>query len=115
VFVLFQVRKCIAEGGFAVGELRHYCCVGVQLQDEMYNVRLRHVRATIVAVEKQLVLRIMSVALRIQRAMRMRRIMSSVACPALQHFSTLSNERRDFQKMFIGHKMRALSFPTTFI
>ena len=63
MFVLFQVRKCIPEGGFAVGELRHYCCVGLQLQVKMYNVTLGRVRATIVAVEKQLVLRILSVCL----------------------------------------------------
>jgi len=61
MFVLFQVRKCIAEGGFAVGELRHYCCAGFQSQDKTYNVTLRRVRATLVAVEKQLVLRILNV------------------------------------------------------
>jgi hypothetical protein len=38
------------------------------------------------------------VALGIQRAMRMRRtIMSSVACPVLQYFSTLPHKRHDFR------------------
>jgi len=50
----------------------------------MYNVILRRVRVTIVAVEKLSVLHVecVSVGLVMQHAMRMRRIiLSSVACP----------------------------------
>jgi hypothetical protein len=40
-----------------------------------------------------------SVALVIQHAKRMRRIiLSSVACPAVQHFFALSHKRHDFRK-----------------
>ena len=39
-----------------------------------------------------------SVALVSYHAMRMRRIMSSVAQPALQYFSTSPHKRHDFQK-----------------
>jgi hypothetical protein len=39
------------------------------------------------------------VALVIQHAMRIRRIiLSSVACPVLHYFSTLSHKQRDFRK-----------------
>jgi len=39
------------------------------------------------------------VALFMQRAIRMRRnILSAVACPILQYFSTLSHKKQDFRK-----------------
>jgi len=47
-----------------------------------------------------------SVALFIQHAKRMRRIvLSSVACPVLPHFSTLSHKRQDIRHKATEHKM----------
>jgi fluoride ion exporter CrcB/FEX len=57
-----------------------------------------------------------SVAIVIQHAKRMRRIiLSSMACPALQTFSTLSHERRDFREKVSVYKMCVLIFTTTIV
>jgi hypothetical protein len=63
----------------------------------MYNVTLGRVRVTIVAVEKQSAYsECVSVALVMQNAKRMLFvILSSVFCPALPRFSTLSHKLRD--------------------
>jgi len=54
------------------------------------------------------------VALGIQHAIRVRRItLPSLACPAVQYFSTLSHERHDFRKKVIEHKVCDLSFSTS--
>jgi hypothetical protein len=59
-----------------------------------------------------------SVAVVIKHTMRMSRItLSSVAWPAVQHFSTLHHKRHDFRKKEkkVGHKTCALIFFSTFI
>jgi hypothetical protein len=52
----------------------------------------------------------------IQHAKRMLRIilLLSVACLALQYFSTLSHKRHDFRKEVFKHEMCVLIFSTTF-
>ena len=55
-------------------------------------------------------------ALLIQQAMCMHRIiLSSVACLALPHFSTLLHVWQNFQKNVIEHKMHVFIFPMTFV
>jgi len=54
-----------------------------------------------------------SVALGTQLARRMRPVvLQSAACPAVPHFSTLSNKRRDFRHAFAEHKTCVLNFST---
>jgi len=43
-------------------------------------------------------------------------ILSSVGCPAVLGFSTLSHKRNDFEeKKIIEHKTRVLTFSTIFV
>jgi len=60
-----------------------------------YNVILRCVHATIVAVEKSVNITTVCVVVVLQRT---RAIFSSVAYPALQNISTLSHKHQDFRK-----------------
>jgi hypothetical protein len=52
------------------------------------------------------------VALFIQHEKCMRRIMSSVACPAQPHFSALSHKRQDFREKVIENDICMLIFST---
>jgi hypothetical protein len=72
-----------------------------------YNVTPRRVRVTIVAVIIAVTnSECVSVALVIQHAERMRRIIvSPVACLAVPCFSYLSHERHDFRNKIIEYKM----------
>jgi hypothetical protein len=57
-----------------------------------------------------------SVALVIQHAKRMRRIiLPSVACLSVPCFSTLSPKRHDFREHFTGHKTCVLISCTTYV
>ena len=66
----------------------------------LYNVILGRVRVTIIGIQQQYILdtKCVSEALVTHHAKRMRRIiLSSVASPAAQYFSTLSHKRHDFR------------------
>ena len=89
----------------------------------MYDVTSRRFRATICCRVKAVSIvysECVFVALGIQHATLMRRLIpSSVACPALRYFCTLSHKRHDFrEKNVIEYEMCILlfsiAFPETF-
>ena len=78
---------------------------------------MRRVRATIVVVEKQWILYIVSesVAIVSLDAMRMRHIVICGLPQFYNIFSTFSHKRYDFRKKVTEHKMWDLIFSTTFV
>jgi hypothetical protein len=88
----------------------------VIMRNETRNVRvnviLRGVRAITDAVEKQWVLRILSVCPQPLSSSNTTRMRQSVACPALLYFSTLSHKRHDFRVKRSLNIKRVLTFST---
>jgi hypothetical protein len=82
-----------------------------------YNAALRRVRVTIFRVKKQMIVTYydcVSVAY-LSSMQSACALLPSVACPALQYFSTLSHKRHGIREKVIEHKMCVLIFSTTFV
>jgi hypothetical protein len=82
------------------------------------NMTLRHIRITIVVMEKEEALHILSVCLWpiIQHVKHMHRIiLSSMAYLPRSNFSTLSHKRHNLGEKVIEHKMLVSIFSTTFV
>ena len=83
-----------------------------------HDVTLRRIRITIFVTEKQCVTysECVCVVLNIQHANRTSRIiLSPVACPAIPHFSSLSQKRHDYCEFFFKNKFCVLIFFAIFV
>ena len=82
-----------------------------------YNVTARRVSLNFVTVEKQNVLRFMSVCFSVRYPACKEHVPYCHLWPAPLYgiFFTLSHKRQDFRKKVIEHKMCVLMFSTTFI
>jgi len=88
----------------------------IRKQDKQstYTHILLRLHVTIFSVKKRLVLHFSSVPW-LSSTQCACAILSSVACPAVQYFSTLSYKRRDFRTKVTVHRIRVLIFSTTFV
>jgi hypothetical protein len=77
----------------------------------MYNVTLRRVRATIIAVQSNKHCKLSVCVFSLLSSMQCERtILSSVTCPPLKYFCTISHNRHDFGKKVTETKMCVLVF-----
>ena len=88
---------------------------GEQDRQCTYDVTLRGVHVTIVTVEEQFITysEFVSLALVIEHAIQMCRIISSMACPALPYFSTLSHKWYNSRKIVTDYTAFISTFYTT--
>jgi hypothetical protein len=126
-----QSNACV-DNNLVECKRRVICCVGasclrtpsymntgrqIPRRQYRYNVTLRRVRATLVAVKELWVLHNLRVCLlpQVSSTQCAWAIWSSVACPALQNFITLFHKWHDFRKKkYWIYNVCVSSFSTTF-